>query len=338
MHSANLRRRLQRLLEPMEGQTKRLNLRTRVARIAWRTTHSELQSLLLLHRANTLVFGAEGARKRMRLSPPFTVRYAVENRFPRIYVTNHLRRRSLHTTFGPFASRLSAERYREAVEELFVIRRCFMELSPSPDDPGCIYGEMHKCMAPCQARCTDAEYGAEAARTLQFLKTNGASRVGELEAERDAASADMQFEEAAAAHARVLKAKATGTLADDLVRPIDELRTVLLVPHAAPQADEPRVQVFLFADGCLRGPEIVSLLGVRLAKEQNEVGSSLFAQPMMLAAVPLEDGASAAPAAVAESAEERLLAAIASRRWRHGVGHDGAWRSSCAAAPLVLPA
>jgi excinuclease ABC subunit C len=310
MHSANLRRRLQRLLEPTEGQTKRLNLRTRVARIAWRTTHSELQSLLLLHRANTLVFGAEGARKRMRLSPPYTVRYAVENRFPRIYVTNHLRRRSLHTTFGPFASRLSAERYREAVEELFVIRRCFMELSPSPDDPGCIYGEMRKCMAPCQARCTDEEYHAEAERTLLFLTTNGASRIAELEAERDAASADMQFEEAAAAHQRVLKAKATAALADDLVRPIDTLRPVLLVPHAAPHSDEPRVQVFLFADGCLRGPEIVSLLGVRLAKEQHEVGSSLFAQPMMLAAVPLDGSDGAAPAA-AESAEERLLAAIA---------------------------
>jgi excinuclease ABC subunit C len=311
MHSANLRRRLQRLLEPMEGQTKRLNLRTRVARIAWRTTHSELQALLLLHRANVLVFGAEGTRKRMRLSPPFTIRYAVENRFPRIYVTNHLRRRSLHTTFGPFASRLSAERYREAVEELFVIRRCFMELSPSPDDPGCIYGEMRKCMAPCQARCTDEEYRAEAERTLLFLKTNGASRVTELEAERDTASADMQFEEAAAAHQRVLKAKATAALADDLVRSIDELRTVLLVPHTAPQQDEPHVQVFVFADGCLRGPEIVSLLGVRLAKEQNEVGSSLFAQPMMLAAVPLDDGTNTAPAAVALSAEERLLAAIA---------------------------
>lgn len=311
MQSANLRRRLQRLLEPMEGQTKRLNLRSRVARIAWRTTHSELQSLLLLHRANALVFGAEGARKRMRLSPPFTVRYAVENRFPRIYVTNHLRRRSLHTTFGPFASRLSAERYREAVEELFVIRRCFMELSPSPDDPGCIYGEMRKCMAPCQARCTDAEYGAEAERTLAFLRTGGASLVTDLEAERDRASAEMLFEEAAAAHARILKAKGAASLADDLVRPLDALRLVLLLPHVTPASDQPQVQILVYADGCLRGPEVVSLLGVRLAKEQNEVGSSLFAQPMMLAAVPLEDGTGADQTAAPLTPEERFLAAVA---------------------------
>ena len=144
MQSANLRRRLQRLLLPPEGQTKRLNLRDRIARVAWRETHSSMESLLLLHRAMAMVFGAEEARRKLRLLPPFTVRYAVENRFPRIYVTSHLRRRSLHTTFGPFASRLDAERYREAVENLFLIRRCFMELHPSPDDPGCIYGALRR--------------------------------------------------------------------------------------------------------------------------------------------------------------------------------------------------
>lgn len=311
MQTANLRRRLQRLLLPPEGQTKRLNLRDRIARIAWRETHSSMESLLLLHRAMATVFGAEEARRKLRLSPPFTVRYAVENRFPRIYVTSHLRRRSLHTTFGPFASRLDAERYRETVENLFLIRRCFMELKPSPDDPGCIYGEMHKCLAPCQARVTDEAYGAEAERTLRFLETGGQSLMGELEAERDHASAEMLFEEAAEVHARLVGVKAVAAIPDRLIGALDGLRCVMVIPMKA--SEEPRVQVFLFADGCLRGPEVVSLLGVRLAREQAEVGSSLFAQPMMLAAVPLDavsTGAPSAAAADAGSAEERLLAAI----------------------------
>lgn len=326
MQSANLRRRLQRLLMPAEGQTKRLNLRDRIARIAWRETHSQLEAMLLLHRAMTVVFGVEEARRKMRLTPPFTVRYAVENRFPRIYVTNHLRRRSLHTTFGPFSSRLAADRYREAVEELFVIRRCFMELHPSPEDPGCIYGEMKKCMAPCQARCSDAEYGAEAARVLSFLQTRGASLMAEVETARDRASGEMLFEEAAALHVRAVKAKGVAATAEELVGPLDALRAVLLVPFSASTGSalrdaEPRVQVFLFAEGCLRGPKVVSLLGVRLAKEQAQVGSSLFAQPMMLAAVPLTDesepmsqrrdiGHTGPVEDMESSAEERLLAAI----------------------------
>ncbi len=319
MKAANLRRRLQRLLEPAEGQTKRLNLRDRIARIAWRETGSDFESLLVLHRAMTLVFGTDEARKRMRLSAPFTIRYAAENAYPRIYVTNHLRQRSLRTTFGPFASRFAAERYCEAVEELFLIRRCYPELHPSPDDPGCIYGEMRKCMAPCQVRCTDEEYAAEARRVLAFLETHGASLIGELEAERDRASAAMLFEEAAAAHAKVAKVKAATALADDLVQPLAELRAVLVMPCPAAGDDaEPEVAVFAFMDGCLRGPQKVSLLGVRLAKEQAEVGSSLFAQPMMLAAVPLEGSAPVEdPAAqkqataAAANAEERMQAAIA---------------------------
>lgn len=308
MKSANVRQRLRRLLEPAEGQTKRLNLRDRIARIAWREAGSEFEMLLVLYRAMLLAFGAEEARKRMRLSAPFTIRFAAENRFPRIYVTNHLRRRSLTTQFGPFASRLAAERYCEAVEELFVIRRCFMELHPSPDDPGCIYGEMKKCMAPCQVRCTDEEYNAECAKVLGFLRTRGGSRVAALESERDAASAAMEFEAAAAVHGRIAKVKAAAAFADELVMPLSELRAVLVMPCATHDADGiPHVAVWSFSDGCFCGPERVSLLGVRLAKEQAEVGSSLFAQPMMLAPVAL-DGAAAAESPA--SAEERMAAAL----------------------------
>jgi hypothetical protein len=332
LKAANIRRRLQSLLEPAEGQTKRLNLRDRIARIGWRETGSEFESLLVLHRAMTLAFGAEEARKRMRLSAPYTVRFAAENRFPRIYVTNHLRRRSLRTTFGPFASRFAAERYCEAVEELFLIRRCYHELHPSPDDPGCIYGEMHKCMAPCQLRSTDEEYSAECARVLAFLETHGSSYIGELEAERDEASAAMLFEEAAAAHAKAAKVKTTAALADELVQPISDLRAVLLMPCPSRADDDaPHIAAFAFADGCIRGPQRVSMLGVRLAKEQAEVGSSLFAQPMMLAPVPLGGEPTTPPtnepantltakeeaalkketAAANASADERMLAAIA---------------------------
>ncbi len=307
LKGANLRRRLQRLLEPAEGQTKRLNLRERIARIAWRETTSELESLLLLYRAASVLFGVEEARRKLRLSPPYTVRYAAENRFPRIYVTNHLRRRSLETTFGPFASRFAAERYREAVEELFLIRRCYLDLHPSPEDPGCIYGEMRKCLAPCQQRCSGEEYAHESQATLAFLQTRGRSVMTEIEQERDRASGEMRFEDAAAARARAAKVKSAAALADDLVQPLAELQVLLAVP--LPPGPEPQVNLFLFTAGRLRGPETLPLTGVRLAREQSEVGSSLFAQPMLLAPIP-EDGGTLSESS-AETPEERLAAAIA---------------------------
>jgi hypothetical protein len=48
--------------------------------------------------------------------------------------------------------------------------------------------------------------------------------------------------------------------------------------------------VFAFEDGRIVGPERLSTLGVRAVREQTAVGSSLFAQPLMIAAVPLEEG------------------------------------------------
>ncbi|MGI4829772.1 MAG: hypothetical protein ACRYFU_16490, partial [Janthinobacterium lividum] len=44
--------------------------------------------------------------------------------------------------------------------------------------------------------------------------------------------------------------------------------------------------VFLLENGRLVGPERLSTLGVRAVREQTAVGSSLFAQPLMLSAIP----------------------------------------------------
>jgi hypothetical protein len=49
--------------------------------------------------------------------------------------------------------------------------------------------------------------------------------------------------------------------------------------------------IFLLHSGCLIGPAPLSTLGVRAVKEQTSVGSSLFAQPLMLQAIPLDEPA-----------------------------------------------
>jgi len=305
--SANLKRRLQRLLQPVEGQTKRLNLRDKIARVAWRRTGSDFESMLLLYRASTAAFGRDETRKRLKLHPPYVVLFTVENRFPRIYVTSRLGKRSLPTSYGPFASRASAERYVDGVNELFHLRRCHEELQPFPEHPGCAYGEMKKCSAPCQARVSDAAYRAEADAVLAFLATRGASMMDEVAAVRERASDDLDFEAAASAHAKYVLVKETAALAGELVRPLDELRGVVFLPSAE---DAATIETWLMHGGCLHGPERFSTLGVRLAREQAEVGTSLFAQPLMLEAVPLE-GPLEGPSEVTVGPEERLRATIA---------------------------
>ena len=302
VRGADLRRRLRRLLAPPEevdeaGRpvlSKRLNLRERVRWIEWTRTGSEFESTLVLYCAMREAFGAEATRKKLRLHPPYFLRVTMGHEHPRVYTTNRLSKKALAETFGPFPSRAAAERYCDAVLDLFKLRRCYEDLVVSPEHPGCAYGEMKKCMEPCKGACSAEEYAAEARLVLEFFQTRGESMLAGVGRDRDAASEAMDFEGAAALHKQWERVKAAAVLADELVRPIAELRAVVL-QEAAPYEGErlEEAAVFLLERGRIVGPERLSTLGVRAVREQTAVGSSLFAQPLMLAAVPLEDSEAA---------------------------------------------
>jgi excinuclease ABC subunit C len=300
--AADLRRRLRRLLAPPEAVdergrpvlSKRLNLRDRVRSIEWTQTGSEFESMLVIYRAMRALFGAEQARKRLRLHAPYFIRVTMTHEHPRAYVTNRLSRRAMPECFGPFPSRAAAERYCDAVLDLFKLRRCYEDLEPYPEHPGCVYGDMKKCLEPCKQKCTPEAYAEETRRVFDFFSTRGASLLNEVATQREAASEAMDFENAAALHKQWEKIRAASLLADELVRPVADLR-VLIVQEAAPRLDDERHEeaaVFLLEHGRIVGPERLSTLGVRAVREQTAVGSSLFAQPLMLAPVPLDEAAS----------------------------------------------
>ena len=318
--AADLRRRLRRLLAPPEAVdaegrpvlSKRLNLRDRVRWIEWTETGSEFEAVLVLYRALRASFGEAEARKRMRLFPPYFLRVSMTHAHPRVYVTAKLSERGMVESFGPFASRAAAERMSEAVGELFKLRRCHEDLVVHPEHPGCAYGEMKRCLAPCKMACSAEEYAAEATGTLAYLRSRGESLMAEIAARRDAASEAMDFEGAAALHRQWEKAKAVATSADPLVRAAVEVRAVVVQAAASLSAEDgdgkDQAAVFLLEAGRLVGPERLSTLGVRAVREQTAVGSSLFAQPLMLAPVP-ESGAAAE--AGLQTPEERARTVVA---------------------------
>ncbi len=308
---------MRRLLDPPESQSKRLNLREKVARIEYSVTGSTFESSLVLYDATAALFGYVEARRRLKLHTPYFLRMTMENAFPRVYSTNKLSRRGLSQMYGPFPSRLAAERYCDAVLDLFKLRRCYEDLAPYPEHPGCVYGEMNKCIEPCKQACTPEQYAAEAAAVKKFFDTRGESMIIAIGLEREEASSGMQFEKAAALHAQWQKVKAAQALADWIVRPVPRLRAVI-VQKAAPEEDRPDdAALFLLEGGCVVGPERLSTLGVRAVREQTSVGSSLFAQPLMLQAVPLEGEATAS-----NSPEDRAAHTFATLEEKAGKPND----------------
>lgn len=278
--TANLRKRLQRLLAPPESQSKRLNLRERTATIEYSLTGSDFESVLLLYRTLRQEF-PETYQKRLRLRPAPVVRLNLENDYPRAYVTTRIGKlggRSLY--YGPFRARAVADKFLNDSLDLFKMRRCTFELNPDPSFPGCVYSEMKMCLAPCFKGCTDEAYAAEVARVQEYFDSGGQSLLRELEAERERLSADLDFEAAAAQHAKVAKIKGILSACDDICGRLDRLDAVIIQPSAEAKS----VALFRFYGGELLGPAPVPMESESVVSENTE--SENQTQPIQDSAIP----------------------------------------------------
>ena len=228
--TANLRRRLQRLLGPVEERTKKLNLRDRVRAIEYAATGSDFESGFLLYKVLRNTFPKTYSnRLRFRFAP--FVKMHLENEYPRASVTTRLGRingRSLY--YGPFVSRVAAEKFMNDSLDFFKMRRCVDDLHPDPKFPGCIYSEMKMCLAPCFKGCTDEEYSAEVGRVQAYFDSAGDSLVRELESERESASVNLQFEDAAVIHVRLEKLKPVVSQIPEIVQRLDRLSALIIQP------------------------------------------------------------------------------------------------------------
>jgi excinuclease ABC subunit C len=234
--TALLRRRLLRLLKEREKPSRLLNLRHTVARIEYRLTGSTLESAAVLYQQARRLF-PQTYLETIRLRLPPYVKIVLSNAFPRSQITTHLSRGAA-LYFGPFRSRASAERFEQQFLDLFQMRRCQEDLAPSPEHPGCIYGEMGMCLRPCQQVVGPAEYAHEVARVVEFLRTDGRSLADSIAHSRDRLSEDMLFEEAARQHKRLEKVQEVLKLRDELARDVDRLNGVAITPSVAPDSVE----------------------------------------------------------------------------------------------------
>ena len=263
--TANLRRRLVRLLGSPEERSKRLSLRHRARWVEFTASGSDFESGFLLYQVLRTNFPKHYSnRLRLRFAP--LVKLHLENEYPRASITTRLGRlggRSVY--YGPFASRGAAEKFANDSLDFFKMRRCAEDLHPHPAFPGCIYSEMKMCLAPCFKGCTDEEYGAEVARVQDFFDSGGQSLQRELSRERERASSQLAFENAAAIHARLEKlAPVLGQLSE-IVRRVDRLSGVIVQTSAQPGS----VALFRIDSGCISAPLTFTIQSAAHTKSQS---------------------------------------------------------------------
>jgi excinuclease UvrABC nuclease subunit len=190
----------------------------------------------------------------------------MENQYPRASVTTRLGRlhgRNLY--YGPFASRTAAEKFCNDSLDFFKMRRCVEDLHPDPAFPGCIYSEMKMCLAPCFKGCTDEEYSAEVGRVQAYFESGGQSLVKEISGLRDRASSDLDFEGAAAQHARLEKLKPVLGQLSGIVRRMDRLAGIMVQCSAESGA----VNFFRIERGCISGPGVFPIQSPEHTRSQS---------------------------------------------------------------------
>jgi excinuclease ABC subunit C len=239
IRTANLRRRLQRLLGPPDPASKRLNLRTFAHLIRYRETGSAFEQALTYYHHSRQIF-PKRYRELMRLRPAPVLKINLRNAYPRCFVTRRIvvdeqGQPISGAYYGPFASRRSAEAFAEKMLDFFKVRRCQIKIRRDPTFPGCLYSEMKMCLAPCFAGCSKAEYDVEVNRLVQFLDTSGASLQDAFAQERETASEQLDFEKAAALHKKLEKLDDALRGQPELARRIQNLDALILQRAAGGQ-------------------------------------------------------------------------------------------------------
>ena len=128
---------------------------------------------------------------------------------------------------------------------------------PSPEHPGCIYGEMAMCLRPCQQVVGPAEYAHEVGRVVEFLRTDGPVAAG---IDRPLARPPQRRDDVrgGGAPAQALeKVQDVLRLRDELARDVDRLNGVAITPSLAPDA----VEMWFVRDGNWCEPQALRLRG-----------------------------------------------------------------------------
>lgn len=309
--SANLERRLRRLLSSLyPGSDRPARLGDKLDAVECWPTGSRLElQILLYHLAKTVY--PQRYLQFLKLRMPWFVGLSDAGRYPRLDTVNYVDQKSTAMQ-GPFAGRAAAEQYQQEVAGLFQIRRCREILAPSPDHPGCIYGEMNQCLRPCQQVVTDEEYAAETVRVEDFLKTNGRGAIALLSSARTRASDEAEFEQAALIHKRIEKLKSAASWRDAVIRDAADFSGLALTRTWT----QGRLFLWPLLRGFWREP-----IALEFPEGGMQEGKSLDAELRERVAVCLTAPHAAGEHPLGDRTEELAIFA----RWYYSSWRDGEW-------------
>jgi len=124
------------------------------------------------------------------------VRVDMQKPFPRLEVARRIEKDGAKY-FGPYIGATVVRQVMDAVQNIFPLRNCTLDLPlKSPRRP-CVQYEIGRCIAPCANKCTQEEYGDMMEQVLAFLGGRYQDVVSRMKADMEAAAKALSFERGA---------------------------------------------------------------------------------------------------------------------------------------------
>ncbi len=195
-----------RLTGPQAQPTRRrADLRAITHRIWWQRTFSQFETTFQFYRIARQLAPADYLDM-CAFGPAWFAHVNPDERFARFVPTTDVFAEA-GTDVGPFASRASCTRFIEILQDVFELCRYHSILVQAPHGTPCAYFEMGRCPAPCSGRIPLERYREMVLEAVRFACTGRRHHVDDLAQQMQAASKELQFEQAAKLKQTIERAK-----------------------------------------------------------------------------------------------------------------------------------
>jgi excinuclease UvrABC nuclease subunit len=231
--AASIRARLRGRLEaPNEDTSKRAaDLREITAAIHWKLAgghfETEWQYLELARQIYPRAY-----QKMLAYRPAWFVRVIPDEAYPHFERTRDVPGAGGRVV-GPFYSGRDAERFIDVVQDTLDLCRDVRCLRRSPNAPRCSYGQMGRCLAPCDGSISMEDYRRAVAGAADFAAGGRAEREREWQEQMRRAAAALEFERAGALKVRLARLAELQDRAFEHVAPLEEFRFLLVQPSGS---------------------------------------------------------------------------------------------------------
>ena len=247
LSAADIRGRIKtRLAEPpAEHLGKAPDLRAITHRILWRLSSSYFETDLHYLQLARLIWPAEYPRL-LSWRPAWFVHINPVERFPHFSRTSDVGQAS-GQYFGPFENGRSAERFISAIVDAFRLCRDVRCLRQSPNATRCSYGQMGRCLSPCDGTISMDAYRLAIAEAANFAAGHRQAMRDDIQQSMKQAAVQLQFEKASALKAQLERLREFDREEYQYVAPLADFKFLIIQQGASSR----RVRVFFAAGGSI---------------------------------------------------------------------------------------